>query len=112
MLTQGSLGPTRVDPRAACRKLRHEPKPPVRCGYSGRQCMSSALAHQQGCTVACHVEGVVAPSRRTAPTPAAVTIARDGLGLAPAPSTTSVTLSDSMVSNVDTEAESIIGQCS
>ena len=110
--TQGSPGTTRVDPRAACRPLRHEPKPPARCGHSGRQCMSSALAHQQGCTVACRVEDIVTSSRRTAATPPAVSIVRDGLGLAPAPSLTLATLSDSMVSNVESAAQSSIGQCS
>ena len=54
----------------------------------------------------------MAPSCCTARSPPAVTIARNSVGLAPALSTSMLTLSDSMVSNVEAAAQSSIGQCS
>ena len=84
------------------------------CGAAdrARQCTSSALACQQGCTEAWNVAGVVASSCCIARSPPAVTIARNSVGLAPALSTSMLTLSDSMVSNVEAAAQSSIGQCS
>ena len=109
-VTAGALRETSILARYGSQPVRLSHQ----CGAAdrARQRTSSALACQQGCTEAWNVAGVVASSCCIARSPPAVTIARDSVGMAPALSTSMLTLSDSMVSNVEAAAQSSIGQCS